>query len=36
MDLLVVRPLSRDIDSIEVIAAGRSAEVRAALPVRWQ
>jgi hypothetical protein len=36
MDVLVVPPLSRDTDWIEVIAAGRSAEVRATLPVRWQ
>jgi hypothetical protein len=36
MDLPVVPPLSRDTDQIEVIAAGRSAEVRAILPVRWQ
>jgi len=36
MDLPVVPPLSRDADWIEVIAAGRSVEVRATLPVRWQ
>jgi len=36
MDLPVVPPLSRDTEWIEVIAAGRSAEVRVTLPVRWQ
>jgi hypothetical protein len=36
MDVLVVPPLGRDTDWIEVIACGRSAQARAILPVRWQ
>jgi hypothetical protein len=36
MDVLMVPPLSRDADRIEVVITGRSAEVRAGLPVRWQ
>jgi hypothetical protein len=36
MDMPVVPPLGRDTEWIEVIAAGRSAELRATLPVRWQ
>ncbi len=36
MDVLVVPPLSRDTDRIEVIASGRSAQASAILPVRWQ
>jgi hypothetical protein len=36
MGMLVVPPLSRDTDRIEVVVVGRSAEVRATLPVRWQ
>jgi hypothetical protein len=36
MDVQVIPPLSRDTDWIEVIATGRSAEVRMVLPVRWQ
>jgi len=36
MDVQVIPPLSRDINWIEVIATGRSAEVRMVLPVRWQ
>ena len=36
MGVLVVPPLSRDTDRIEVVVIGRSAEVRATLPVRWQ
>jgi hypothetical protein len=36
MAVLVVPPLSRDTDWIEVIASGRSAQARAILPVRWQ
>jgi len=34
--LEVVPPLSRDIAWIEVRAAGRSAEARAVLPLRWE
>jgi hypothetical protein len=34
--LEVVSPLSRDIAWIEVRAAGRSAEARAVLPLRWE
>jgi hypothetical protein len=36
MDMPVIPPLSRDTDWIEVIASGRSAEVRMVLPVRWR
>jgi len=36
MRLEVVPPLSPDIAWIEVLATGRSAEVRATLPLRWQ
>ena len=36
MDVLVVPPLGRDTDWIEVIASGRSAQARAILPVHWQ
>jgi hypothetical protein len=36
MDVPVVPPLSDGTDAIELIASGRSAEVRAILQVRWQ
>jgi len=36
MHVLVVPPLSRDTDRIEVVVTWRSAKVRATLPVRWQ
>ena len=36
MDVLVVPPLGRGTDRIEVVASGRSAQARAILPVRWQ
>lgn len=34
--LLAVPPLSRGTGWIEVLAAGRSAQARAVLPVRWK
>jgi hypothetical protein len=36
MRLRVLPPLSRDATWIDVLVAGRSAEVRATLPLRWQ
>jgi hypothetical protein len=36
MDVLMVPPLGRETDRIEVVASGRSAQARAILPVRWQ
>ena len=36
LTLRLVPPLARSATWIEVLAAGRSAEVRARLPVRWQ
>jgi hypothetical protein len=36
LTLRLVPPLSRSVTWIEVLAAGRSAEVRARLPLRWQ
>jgi hypothetical protein len=36
MDVAVMPPLGRDADWIEVIVAGRSAEARVTLPLRWR
>ena len=36
MEAAVVPPISGDTSWIEVIAAGRSAEARVTLPLRWQ
>jgi len=35
MDVAVLPPLGRDTSWVEVIVAGRSAEARVTLPLRW-